>query len=286
MIFLLSRIQFGLAIGFHFLFPVTTLGLMLFVVIFESLYFFKNENEYRIISSFLIRILGVVFAIGVATGILITFSLGSNWGRFSLFSGEVLGVQLAVESILAFALESWFMIILVFGRKKVSKTVYLISAFCVFLGSYLSAFLIISTNSWMNTPAGFEIINNKIVISNILNAVFNPSTIIRFTHVIFASWITGSLVVAALASYNLLKKRFESISKKMLNITLVFIILLPLIQIIAGHSHIINVLENNPVKSPAYEGIFKTTTGAQMYIFGIPDEKNRKIYFGIAIPKF
>lgn len=121
MIFLLSRIQFGLAIGFHFLFPVTTLGLILFVVIFEFLYFFKNENEYRIISSFLIRILGVVFAIGVATGILITFSLGSNWGRFSLFSGEVLGVQLAVESILAFALESWFMIILVFGRKKYQK---------------------------------------------------------------------------------------------------------------------------------------------------------------------
>ena len=162
MVFLLSRIQFGLAIGFHFLFPVTTLGLILFVCLFETLYLIKNDNEYKTISSYLIRFLGVVFAIGVATGILLTFSLGSNWGRFSLFSGEVLGVQLAVESMLAFTLESWFMIILVFGRKKVSRTVYLISSYFVFLGSYISAFLIISTNSWMNTPAVMKSLTGKL----------------------------------------------------------------------------------------------------------------------------
>jgi cytochrome bd ubiquinol oxidase subunit I len=285
MIFILSRIQFGISVGFHFLFPSTTLGLMLFIVIFEFFYVIKNEPVYKTISSFLVRLLGAVFVMGVGTGLLLPFTIGSNWGRFSLFSGEVFGVLLSIESIAAFTLESCFLAVLVFGRERVSKKFYLFSAFMVFFGSYLSAFLITSANSWMQTPAGYEIIGGKIMITDLFKAVINHSSIIRFEHTIMASWLAGTMVVAASGAYYLLKKRYESESKKMFFTACIFLMIFPLTQIVIGHSHIIEVNENNPVKSAAYEGMFKTENGATLYVFGIPDQKNKRISFAIGIPK-
>ncbi|MBL8026639.1 MAG: cytochrome ubiquinol oxidase subunit I, partial [Fibrobacteres bacterium] len=281
---LLARIQFGISIGFHYLFPVTTLGLTLFILITESIYYKKREEQYRIASDFLVKILSLIFTVGVATGLLMPFAIGANWSRYSAFAGAIFGTVITIESITAFALESAFLGILIFGRKKVSPFIYLLSAFFVFFGSHLSAFLIVAANSWMQTPAGFQIVNGEMVVTSLKDAIINHSTLIRFAHVITAAWLTGAFVIAAIAAYYTLKRKFTLLSTLLLKLSLPIALITALAQPMWGHFQIMNVLEYNPEKNAAYEGMFKTTKGATLYSFGIPDEKNETIHFAIGIP--
>ncbi|MBN1983934.1 MAG: cytochrome ubiquinol oxidase subunit I [Chitinivibrionales bacterium] len=281
---LLSRIQFGIAIGFHYLFPVTTLGLSFFIVIFETLHWVKKSALYRSVSTFLIKIFGLIFTVGVATGIMMPFSFGGNWARFSVYAGPVFGSALAIEAITAFALESSFLAVLLFGRKKVSPTLYWFSAVIVFIGTHLSAFLIVAANSWMQTPAGYLIQNDQIVIKNFMDVLFNPSTLMRFFHVLTAAWLVGAFLVAGIASWYAYRGMFNEFAVKVIRLTLPCALILSLLQPVLGHLHIMQVLKYNPEKDAAYEGIFQTVKGAPLFIFGISDAKNRRIRFAIGLP--
>jgi len=282
---LLSRIQFGMAAGFHFLFPPTTLGLALVILILETLYIKNATDFYKNLSSFLIKILGLVFTVGVATGIVLEFSFGTNWSEYSRFVGDIFGAPLAAEGIFAFFLESVFLGILLFGRNRVSKKVYWLSAFLVFFGSHLSGLWIIIANSWMQTPAGFEIIGGRAVLTDFFQAAVNHSTVVRYIHTIIAAWITGSLFVAGISAYYIIKKRFLEYAKIYLKIAMAVFIIASIIQLFSGHTHSVQVAKTQPAKMAAYQALWESQEGAPLSIFGIPAEKIEKTYFRIGIGK-
>ena len=246
----------------------------------------RNDEQWLAVSTFLTRILAVVFGFGVATGIILPLSFGMHWGNFSLFAAPVFGTQLAIESMVAFTLEAGFFAILAFGRSRVSKRMYLASAFFVFLGSHLSAFLIISANSWLQTPAGYVIdATGKISLGNWLEATFNPSFLPRFFHTITAAWLSGLFLLLAISAWLLLAGRGRALAGKLFKFAGAFALVLAFLQPVLGHQQIMSVLANQPVKDAAYEGIFETQKGAPLIGFGIPDAENNRIIFPLGIPK-
>lgn len=281
---ILSRIQFALAAGFHFLFPPTTFGLTLIILILETLYLKKKEEIYIKISNFLIKILGIVFVLGVASGIVLEFAFGNNWSNYSRMVGDIFGAPLAAEGVFAFFLESVFLGILLFGRKKVSQRFYWLSSFLVFFGSHLSGLWIIIANSWMQTPMGFKIEGGRAILTNFFEAAINKSTIIRYIHTIIGGWITGSLLVAGISAYYILKNRFRKYAEPLLKISLIIFIINSMIQLFTGHFHSVQVAKTQPEKMAAYELLWETQSFAPFSIFAIPDENNEKNSFYIGVP--
>lgn len=280
----LLRTQFGIAIGLHYLFPVATLGLSWMILLFQSIAIFKKDDHYHAISNFLIKIFTPLFVIGVASGLMMPFLIGMSWSSFSIFSGDVFGSFLSIEALVAFSLESIFLAILIFGKERVSPRMYLFSTFCVFFGAHLSAFFIVAANSWLQTPAGYAIQDGKVIVTNLFQALLNPSAIVRFIHVIVAAWIAGSLISCALAASFVLKGKFLEPAKKMLRLSVILFACTAIFELFVGHEHIMSVLHHQPIKSPGYEGIFYTQEGAPLYLGGVPDAKQKKINYGIKIP--
>ncbi|MGQ9842344.1 MAG: cytochrome ubiquinol oxidase subunit I [Spirochaetota bacterium] len=282
---MLSRIQFGLAAGVHFIFPSLTLGLTLLVLLLEYKFYKTNDELFKAVSTFFIKILGLVFALGVATGIVLEFSFGTNWAEYSRMVGDIFGAPLAAEGIFAFFLESVFLGVLLFGRNKVSKKVYLVSAFLVFFGSHLSGLWIIIANSWMQTPAGFAIEGGRAVLTNFFAAALNPSTLVRYAHVIIAGWISGSLFAAGVAAWYLIKKQHTKEAQTILKTAIIIFCMMSLIQFVSGHIHSVQVTNLQPEKMATFEALWQTQKGAPMSIIGIPVESEKKTYFEIKIPK-
>ncbi len=282
---LLARIQFGLTAGFHFIFPPLSIGLILVIVITEMLYLKTEESTYKTLSSFLIRIFGLLFTMGVATGLVLEFSFGNNWSNFSRMAGDIFGPPLAIEVIFAFFLESAFLGILLWGRERVSRKIYFLSALLVLMGSHLSGLWIIVANSWMQTPAGFELYGGRFVLTDFSTALLNHSTIIRFVHVILASWITGSLFAAGIGSWYLLRKRSQEMMRPLLRISLSLFIVTSLLQFVSGHMHSVRVAHTQPEKMAAFEALWITQKGAPLALFGIPDAEKKKTYLEISLPK-
>ncbi|HNR88093.1 MAG TPA: cytochrome ubiquinol oxidase subunit I [Spirochaetota bacterium] len=282
---LLSRIQFALAAGFHFLFPPITLGLALIIVILETRYLRGGDELVKRMSAFLVKILALVFTVGVATGIVLEFSFGTNWSNYSRFVGDIFGAPLAAEGILSFFLESVFLGVLVFGRTRVSKRAYWLSAVLVCFASHLSGLWIIIANSWMQTPAGFRIENGRAVMTNFLEVVINHSSLVRYLHVVIASWITGSLFVAGIAAWNIVTARHEEVFRPLLKLSLAVFAAAVIIQLGSGHSHSVQVAKTQPEKMAAFEALWETTAGAPLSLFGIPVEKERKTYLEVSVPK-
>jgi cytochrome d ubiquinol oxidase subunit I len=198
----LARLQFAMTVGFHFLFPAMTLGTSLVILISETLHLVKKDDIYKKITDFLAKLLGLIFVVGAATGITMEFSFGTNWSSYSRVVGDVFGPLLAAEGVIAFFLESVFLGVLLFARNRVSPRIYWLSALLVFIGGHLSAFWIIVANSWMQTPAGYDITRmGKIILTSFYDAVFNPSTMVRYFHTVMASWMTCSIMVAGIAGY-------------------------------------------------------------------------------------
>jgi cytochrome d ubiquinol oxidase subunit I len=282
---ILARLQFAFTVGFHFLFPAMTLGTSLVILFSETMYLVKKEEAYRKITDFLARILGLIFVVGTATGITMEFSFGMNWSGYSRVVGDIFGPLLAAEAVIAFFLESVFIGVLIFGRNKVSPKVYWLSALLVFTGGHLSAFWILAANSWMQTPAGYEIFaTGKIVLSNFSQALLNSSTVIRFFHTVMASWMTCAIMIAGIAGYYVRKRLHGETAKMMLKIGIILFAVTPLIQLSLGHLHAIQVIETQPEKAAVMEGLFETTKGAPLYLAGYVDEQNEKTY-GIYIPR-
>ncbi len=282
---ILSRIQFAIAAGFHFLFPPLTLGLTLLILIMESIYVRRDEEIYKNISDLLIKLLGIVFVLGTATGITLEFAFGTNWSNYSRMVGDIFGAPLAAEGVFAFFMESIFLGILVFGRKKISKKMYLLSAFLVFFGSHLSGLWIIIANSFMQTPAGYEIVGGRAVLTDFFAAAINHSTVVRYCHTLIAGWMTGSLLAAGIAAWYLLNERHLKHAKILLRIALIVFISAGALQLIAGHQHSIQVGRTQPEKLAAFEGLWETKAGAPLSLFGIPDPANEKTHLQIGIPK-
>jgi len=281
----LARLQFGLIAGFHFLFPPTTLGLSLIVVIVETLYMRTKDEAYKQLSVYLVKILGTVFVMGVATGIALEFAFGNNWAAYSRTVGDIFGAPLAAEAVFSFFLESVFLGILVFGRNRVSPKTYRFSAFLVFFGAHLSGLWIIIANSWMQTPAGFRMEGGRAVLDNFWQAALNPSTVIRYVHTILGGWITGALVAMAVAAWLLLKGRAVEKAALLMKTSLAVFTAAAVLQLGSGHAHSIQVTRTQPEKMAAFEALWETRDGAPFTVFGIPDEKNERTLLAVRIPK-
>ncbi|MBC8214473.1 MAG: cytochrome ubiquinol oxidase subunit I [Candidatus Marinimicrobia bacterium] len=285
---LLARIQFALTIGFHFLFPPISIGLAWILVIFETKGWRNNDESYIRIAKFFGKLLALTFAVGVATGIVMEFQFGTNWAEYSKFVGDIFGAPLAAEGVFAFFLESSFLGLYLFGRNRVSKGVHWFSGLMVAVGATISAFWIIVAGSWMQTPAGYTIQNGRAELTSFAEAVFNPSTVIRFLHTIDSAIIMGAFFVAGISAYLILKNKQSKLMKKSLKIAIIIGLVASVLELFPlGHEHAIQVAETQPAKFATIEGITETTNDASLLVVGIPtyDENgNRQIIGGIEIP--
>lgn len=282
---LLARIQFAFAAGFHYIFPPTTLGLSLVIVFLEGLYYKTGKENYKTISTVLIKLLGLVFVCGVATGITLEFAFGTNWSEYSRMVGDIFGAPLAAEGVFAFFMESIFLGVLLFGRDRVSKKAYLVAAIMVCFGSHLSGLWIIIANSFMQTPAGYKIVEGRAVLTDFFEAAVNHSTIPRYIHVIIGGWITGSLVAAAIGGWYILKKRVLDSAKLLVKVALPVFIISCFIQLGAGHFHAVQVALTQPAKMAAFEGVWETGTGVDYTVLGMPDEEKEETAVWFSLPK-
>jgi len=285
---LLARIQFGVTAGFHFLYPPMSIGLGLIMVIMESMYIKTKKPIYEQMTKFWTKVFALTFAVGVATGIVLEFEFGTNWSTYSRYVGDIFGSPLAAEGLFAFFLESIFLGVLLFGWNKVSPRMHLISTIFVAFGATMSAFWIIAANSWMQTPAGYEIVGTghemRAVITDFWAMVFNPSTIERFTHVISASWLTGSYMVLSISAYYLIKKKHVDFAKKSFFIALIVATIASLTQLETGHQSSMGVVENQPEKLAIMEGHFNEAP-LDLYIIGWLDIEGEQI-IGLKWPGF
>lgn len=280
----LSRLQFGLTAFFHFFFPPLTIGLITFITIVEFFYWRTGKEIYDRMARFWFKLFTIVFAVGVASGITMEFQFGTNWSEYSKFVGDIFGAPLAAEGVFAFFLESTFLGLLIFGRDKISKNMRFLATFLVALGSTLSAFWIIVANSWQQTPTGYKIEGGRAILTNFAAAVFNPSTLPRYLHVVDAAYITGAFFVMGVSAYFLLKDRQKDIAKKSMKIALIFAFVAVLAQGLLGDIHAREVATYQPAKLATFEGLWDTQSNAPLNIFGIPNAANEKIGFNIGVP--
>lgn len=287
---LLSRIQFAFTIAFHYIYPPLSIGLGVALVIMEGLYLKTKNPIFQQMTKFWVRIFALTFALGVATGIVMEFEFGTNWATYSRFVGDVFGSALAAEGIFAFFLESGFLAVLVFGWNKVSPRMHFFSTIMVSLGSMMSAVWIVVANSWQQTPAGYHIVgeglNARAEITDFWQMVFNPSSIERLSHVLSGAWLSGSFLILSISAFYLLKKKHTDFAMRSFKVGLSIAVFASLFQLISGHRSAVGVSKTQPAKLAAYEAHFDSNKVADMYLFGWVDEKNQKVNFGIAIPKF
>jgi len=282
---LLSRLQFALTIGFHFLFPPLTIGLAWLLVIVEWLGWRRADEDYVRAGKFFGKILGLTFAVGVATGIVMEFQFGTNWAEYSKFVGDVFGAPLAAEAVFAFFLESSFLGLYLFGRERVSKGVHWFSALMVAVGSTLSAFWIIVANSWQQTPAGYVVQNGRAELVDFWAAVFNPSTLPRFFHTMTACVSAGAFLVAGVSAYLILKNKSAQVASKTLKIALVVCLIASVTSLFpSGHHHGRQVARTQPEKLAAMEGIIQGRDRAPLTIFGVPSENPPRLNLAVGIP--
>lgn len=284
---ILARIQFAFTIAFHYIYPPLSIGLGLMMVIFESIYVGTGKKVYETLARFWTKIFALTFGIGVATGIVMEFEFGTNWATYSKYVGDIFGSALAAEGIFAFALESGFLGILLFGWNRVSSKVHLISTIGVFFGSMFSAVWIVVANSWQQTPAGYHIVgeglNARAEITDFWAMVFNPSSIDRITHVWLGALLAGTFLVLSVHAYYLVKGRHIEISKKAFKIALIVATILSLGQLETGHQSAEGVAENQPAKLAAMEGHYEKSAPADMYIMGWVDQEKQEVT-GIKVP--
>lgn len=284
---ILSRVQFAFTIAFHYIYPPLSIGLGLIMVIMEGSYLRTGNKEYEQMARFWTRIFALTFGIGVATGIVMEFEFGTNWARYSRYVGDVFGSALAAEGIFAFALESGFLGVLLFGWNKVKPRVHFIATFGVFFGSVFSAVWIVVANSWMQTPAGYHIVgegmSSRAEITDFWAMVFNPSSVDRLLHVLLGAFLAGAFLVISVHAYYLLRDRYVLLSQKALKIALVVATTTALLQLASGHQSADGVAENQPAKLAAFEGHFAESAPGDLYLLGWVDKETQTVK-GIKLP--
>lgn len=284
---ILARIQFAFTVAFHYIYPPLSIGLGLILVIMEGMYLKTGLQHYKNMTQFWIKVFALIFGIGVATGIVMEFEFGTNWAAYSKYVGDIFGSALAAEGIFAFALESGFLGVLLFGWNRVSPKVHYFSTIMVFLGSMFSAVWIVVANSWQQTPAGFHIVGEgmkaRAEITDFWAMVFNPSSMDRLTHVWIGSFLSGAFLVLSVNAYYILRKKHLEIAKPSFKIALFIATFFSFAQLATGHKSADGVAVNQPAKLAALEGHYDSSAAADMYLLGWVDNKNQKVT-GLKIP--
>ena len=285
---MLHRIQFGLTVSFHFIFPPMSLGVGLVLIIFGVKSVRTKDPKWRQLSMFWVKIYGLIFAMGIATGIVQEFEFGTNWADYSRFVGNIFGSLLAAEGIFAFMLEGGFLGLMLFGGTKLGNKMWLFATVMVVTGATFSATWIVMANSWMQTPQGYEIKDvghgDQAFMTSFREVVFTPSFGPRILHLIAACWMVGTSLVISVAAYYLLKKRHVERAKTMMRVALPIFTVLAVLQVVLfGANQAIEVTNQQPEKLAAMEGLYKSTTCAPMYIVGWTDPDNETTT-GISIP--
>ena len=283
----LSRIQFAFTISFHYIYPPLSIGLGVMLVFMEGMYLKTGNIIYENMTRFWIKIFALIFGIGVATGIVMEFEFGTNWATYSRYVGDIFGSALAAEGIFAFALESGFLGLLLFGWNRVSPKVHFFSTIMVALGSMFSAIWIVVANSWQQTPAGFHIVGEglkaRAEVTDFWAMVFNPSSLDRLSHVLIAAFLAGSFLVLSVHAFYIFKNRHVELSKKAFKMALIVASVSGLMQLLTGHKSANGVAINQPAKLAAFEGHYDSMAKADMYLLGYVNEKTKKVS-GLKIP--
>ena len=289
---ILARMQFAANITFHILFPTISIG-MGWALLFFRLRWLKTRNgtdkagaqgwldAYR----FWTKVFALSFALGVVSGITMSFQFGTNWPGFMEKVGNIAGPLLGYEVLTAFFLEAGFLGVMLFGHGKVSERVHLMATFFVAFGTSLSAFWILALNSWMQTPAGYEIVDGVYHVTSWIEVIFNPSFPYRFTHMMLASGLTCAFLLVGLSAWQTLRGVAQRSAPRVLRVGLTVAAVLIPVQIVVGDAHGLNTLKHQPAKIAAMEGVWETERGAPLLLFAIPDQESRSNHFEIAIPK-
>lgn len=281
----LSRLQFAANISFHMIYPTISIALTWMLLFFKLRYNRTGDKAWLEAYGFWVKVFALTFALGVVSGITMTFQFGTNWMEFMHVASAIAGPLLAYEILTAFFLEATFLGIMLYGANRVSNRLHTFSTLLVAVGTTMSAFWILVLNSWMQTPAGFEMLEGEVVVTDWLAAIFNPSMPYRFTHMMLASFLTGSFLIAGGSAYKMLKGDQSQATKKALASALGFAMILTPAQAFVGDLHGLNTLENQPAKIAAIEGIWETEEGAPLLLFALPDSDAQTNHFEIGIPK-
>lgn len=281
----LSRIQFAMQLSFHIIFPTINIGLSALIVYFEYKWITEKQEKYFQLAHFFTKFFALMFGAGVVTGITLSFMFGTNFAKFTVATANVLGPLLSFEVMTAFFLEATFLGVMIFGWNKVPPWAHFVATCLVFFGTLLSAFWILSANSWMQTPSGYSFADGKFYPESWLQIIFNPSFIYRYTHMTLACFVSGSAVVAGISACYIIKNKHLEFAKTAFGVATMFITIVIPLQILMGDLHGLNTFEHQKAKVSAMEGRFETMKGAPLILFGIPNTKEAKIDYALEIPK-
>lgn len=282
---LLSRIQFAFTVSFHIIFPAFTIGLASFLAVIEGLWLWTGKTVYRDIYKFWIRIFAVSFGMGVVSGVVLSYQFGTNWSAFADMTGNVIGPLLGYEVLTAFFLEASFLGIMLFGWDRVGPRMHFASTVIVAVGTIISAFWILSANSWMQTPQGFELRDGLYHPTSWMEVIFNPSFPYRLFHMLVAAYLTTAFAVGGVAAWYLLRQRFTEPARIMFAMAMLMAFFVAPLQAWIGDLHGLNTLEHQPAKVAAMEGIWETERGADLIVLGIPDAANETTHKILTLPK-
>jgi cytochrome d ubiquinol oxidase subunit I len=284
---ILARIQFAFTVSFHFLFPAFSIGLASYLAVLEGLWLKTGQGVYANLYRYWLKIFAVVFAMGVVSGIVMSYQFGTNWSVFSDRAGPVIGPLMAYEVLTAFFLEAGFLGVMLFGINKVGRKLHFVATLAVAVGTFISAFWILSVNSWMQTPVGFEMGENGQFLpgDSWLTIIFNPSFPYRLVHTLLAAYLTTAFIVGAVGAWHLLKDKHNPGARKMFSMAMWMAAIVAPMQIFAGDMHGLNTLEHQPAKVMAMEGHYEShPNGAPLILFGIPNDAERRVDYAVEIP--
>ncbi len=281
---LLARIQFAFTVSFHILFPAFTIGLASFLAVLEGLWLATGRDVYLHTYKYWLTIFAVAFAMGVVSGIVMSYQFGTNWGPFAEQTAPILGPLLAYEVLTAFFLEAGFLGVMLFGLNRVGPRLHFTATLLVAFGTLFSAFWILAANSWMQTPAAYVLEQGRYLPESWLGVIFNPSFVFRFMHMVLAAYLTTAFVVGAVAAWHLLKDRRNEPARVMLGMAVIMAALVAPVQLFIGDLHGLNTQEYQPAKVAAMEGHFETRKAAPLILFGLPDMEAAETKYAVAIP--
>lgn len=282
---ILARLQFAFTVSFHFLFPAFTIGLASYLAVLEGLWLWTRDATYRQLYQFWLKIFAVSFAMGVVSGIVMSYQFGTNWSRMSDAAGAVMGPVMSYEVLTAFFLEAGFLGIMLFGWSRVGEKLHFFATCMVAVGTLFSSFWILSANSWMHTPAGYTLVDGRFVPADWWAIIFNPSFPYRLVHTVLGAYLTTAFVVGAVGAWHLLKGHWDGPSRRMFSMAMWMAALVAPLQLVAGDLHGLNTLHHQPAKIAAMEGHFEDQRGAPLLLFGLPDMEAGVTRYQVGIPK-
>jgi cytochrome d ubiquinol oxidase subunit I len=283
----LARAQFAFTMAFHIVFPAFSIGLASYLAVLEALWLWTRRDVFINLFNYWLKIFAVAFSMGVVSGIVMSYQFGTNWSVFADKTGPVIGPLMAYEVLTAFFLEAGFLGVMLFGLRRVGAGLHFFATLMVAIGTLVSAFWILSANSWMQTPAGYAVnADGQFVAADWIKVIFNPSFPYRLVHMVLAAYLTTALVVGAVGAFHLLRDQHLAGPRVMFSMAMWMATLVAPVQILAGDQHGLNTLAHQPVKIMAMEGHFQShPDGAPLYLFGLPDQKAGKVRYAVAIPE-